>query len=61
MKPESFELSPEDRKHAEMQAAMVYYRDLIELKLRQGEEVNEDSELFKLLEQACDAFELHIS
>eukprot|EP00353_Schmidingerella_taraikaensis_P011298 CAMPEP_0185591250 /NCGR_PEP_ID=MMETSP0434-20130131/63913_1 /TAXON_ID=626734 ORGANISM="Favella taraikaensis, Strain Fe Narragansett Bay" /NCGR_SAMPLE_ID=MMETSP0434 /ASSEMBLY_ACC=CAM_ASM_000379 /LENGTH=64 /DNA_ID=CAMNT_0028216111 /DNA_START=1387 /DNA_END=1581 /DNA_ORIENTATION=+ len=42
---------------AELEAAMVYYRDLIELKLGRGEEVPEGDRLCVLLESACDAYE----
>ena len=43
-----------------MEAAVVYYRELIELKLRRGEEVPEDDELVTLLERACDEYEKYL-
>ena len=42
---------------ATLEAAVVYYRELIELKLRRGEDVPEDDELFIKLTEACDKFE----
>ena len=49
-------MSEEDRKEAELEAAMVFYRELIELKLRRGEEVPEDDELVIKMTEACNAF-----
>ena len=42
---------------ATLEAAVVYYRELIELKLRRGEDVPEDDELFIKLIEACDKYE----
>ena len=39
---------------------MVYYKDLIELKLRRGDTVEEGDELFVLLTQACDRYQAHL-
>ena len=50
-------MSEEDRKEAELEAAMVFYRELIELKLRRGEEVHEDDELVIKMTEACNAFQ----
>ena len=59
-KAEPVDLSPEDRHHAELEAAIVYYRDLIELKLRRGETLTDGDELYTLLERACDRYERHL-
>ena len=53
-------MHPEDRELAELEAAMVFYRDLIDLKLRQGEQIDEDHELCAKLTEACDAFQRYI-
>ena len=48
----------EDEKHLyELEGAMVYYRELIEQKLRRGEEVPEDDDLVIKMTEACAAFE----
>ena len=57
VKPVSVELSEYERHCYELEGAMAYYRDLIEQKLRRGEEVPEDDELFIKMTEACDAFE----
>ena len=49
-------MSPMDRKQAELEAAMLYYRQLIELKLQRGEEIAKDDDLVSKLSEACSAY-----
>ena len=52
----SVALSAEDRKWAELEAGIVYYKGLIELKLRRGEEILEDDPLVSKLQSAINAY-----
>ena len=44
-KPVPVDLSEDERHIYELEGAMIYYRELIEQKLRRGEEVPEDDDL----------------
>ena len=57
LQPVPTALSTEERKLAQLEAACAYYRDLIELKLRHGEEVADDDPLVLKLTDAKDAFQ----
>ena len=57
LKPVPVDLSEDERLLFELEGAMVYYRELIEQKLRQGEEVHEDDELVIKMTEACHAYE----
>lgn len=50
-------LTPEERKWAELEAGMIYYKGLIDLKLRRGEEILEDDPLIIKLKSAMDVYE----
>ena len=41
-----------ERQEAELKAAMIYYKGLIELKIRRGTEVTEEDELVVKLKEA---------
>lgn len=60
MHPVPVDLSEEERAQAEHEAAIVYYRDLIDQKLRRGEDLNEDDPLMVKLEEACDAYQRYL-
>ena len=45
LKPVPVALSEEERQSAELEAAMLYYQELIEMQERRGEEVTEDDPL----------------
>ena len=57
VKPVPVDLSEDERLILEMEGAMVYYRELIEQKLRRGEDVPEDDDLVIKMTEACDAYE----
>ena len=57
LKPVPVELSEDERLILEMEGAMVYYRELIEQKLRRGEDIPEDDDLVIKMTEACDAYE----
>ena len=50
-------LNEEERKVAELEAAVSYWQGLIELRLRRGEDVPEEDPLFLQLVAATDAFQ----
>ena len=56
-KPVPVDLSEDERHIYELEGAMIYYRELIEQKLRRGEEVPEDDDLVVQMTEACSAFE----
>ena len=60
-KPVPVDLTENERQLYELEGAMVYYRELIEQKLRRGEEVPEDDELVVKMWEACHAFERYIA
>ena len=55
--PESVEMSPEDAMWAELEAAMVYWRDLIKLKISQGEDIGDDHPLVDKLREAASNYQ----
>ena len=57
VKPVPVELSEDERHILELEGAMVYYRELIEQKLRRGEDIPEDDDLVIKMTEACDAYE----
>ena len=57
VKPVPVELSEDERLILELEGAMVYYRELIEQKLRRGEDIPEDDDLVIKMTEACDAYE----
>ena len=57
VKPVPVDLSEDERLILEMEGAMVYYRELIEQKLRRGEDVPEDDDLVIKMTEACDVYE----
>ena len=57
LKPVPVELSEDERLILELEGAMVYYRELIEQKLRRGEDIPEDDDLVIKMTEACDAYE----
>ena len=57
IQPAPVDLSPMESKQYELEGAMLYYRQLIELRLQRGEEIAKDDDLVTKLSEACDAYQ----
>ena len=58
MKQAPVDLTQAERIRYEKEAAMIYYNNIVEMKLMRGEEITEED--LKLLDKATDAYEEEI-